>query len=266
MRILSMRDRRRGHLDGRSVFLSASVPNRPGFPVDAHTEFVIEQAVVALVRTVLAESGRLVYGGHPTMSKLIAAVAPEYVSPTLGDTNRSITIYQSRYFSSVIPQETKDLERLGYARIVLTDADPADRPFNPTVREEQGLKSLEAMRTAMVKDARPIVMLAIGGMEGIYREAMLFSQYARGGATFALETTSAAARHLARGTARLEGHTVPQAYSLEREWMKATGAKIELVDGEPTSDRSRPFIPYLLMFQWLFEVLSNGVLEPRASV
>jgi hypothetical protein len=257
MRMLSLGDRP-GYLEGRSVFLSASVPSRPGFPVDAHTEFVIEQAVVALVRTVLAESGRLVYGGHPTMSKLIAAVAPEYVSPTLGETNRSITIYQSRYFSSVIPQETKDLERLGYARIVLTDADRADRPFNPSVREEQGLTSLEAMRTTMVKDAEPIVMLAIGGMEGIYREAMLFSQHVGAGRIFALETTSAAARHLARGTARLEGHTVPETRSLEREWMNATGAKIELVDGEPTSDPSRPFVPYLLMFQWLFEVLGGG--------
>ena len=49
------------------IFLSASLPYRPPWAMEAQpTE--IEQAIVSTARAVFARQGRLLFGGHPSIS------------------------------------------------------------------------------------------------------------------------------------------------------------------------------------------------------
>ena len=93
---------RPGRLRGTTVFLSASVPDRPGFERVPNAPFVIEQAVVSLARAVFAENGKIVFGAHPSISPLVASVAAEYHLPGAPEQDRSVIIYQSHAFDAVI--------------------------------------------------------------------------------------------------------------------------------------------------------------------
>ena len=66
-----------GLLRGRSVFLSASIPVRPGFRRVSGAAVEIEEAVVSFARAVLKEEGTVVFGAHPSISPLVASVASE---------------------------------------------------------------------------------------------------------------------------------------------------------------------------------------------
>src|SRR4051794_31938323 len=68
-------------LSGKTVFLCASVPDRQRAKKYRRLEnaaFEIEQAVISLARAVFSEGGRLLFGGHPSISPLVATVAGEY--------------------------------------------------------------------------------------------------------------------------------------------------------------------------------------------
>ena len=240
------------------VFMSASVPTREEFRRVPDAAFVIEQAVVALVRTVLAGGGRLVFGGHPSISPLVAAVAGEYVLPAPGKNDEPftprenrITIYQSRAYEAVLPDETWDMHRLGYARIRWTRRMNGER-FDPTKKSPQCPKSLALMRQTMLEETKPRLMVAIGGMDGVIDEARLFRQYGNQRPElhprlYVLGTTGGAAEQLVAAPTA----DAPPVHSLEREWTKATGVPL----GDDTQ-----FLPYLVMFQWLF-----GTAGPVAS-
>src|ERR1035437_9481047 len=129
-------------LAGRFIFLSASIPSgeRATQSVEARPGDVAD-AVVAIARGVLTGRGRLVFGGHPTISPLVLIVAAEC---STRDPSR-VMIYQSRLFASQVTDETLRLEREGYATIRWTEAVPGDS-------HEHGLEhlpSLEVMRIAM---------------------------------------------------------------------------------------------------------------------
>jgi hypothetical protein len=145
-------------LAGRFIFLSASFPSgdRSTQDVEARPGDVAD-AVVAIVRGVLTGRGRLVLGGHPTISPLVLKVASEYSAL---DPSR-VTIYQSRLFAPLVTDETLRLEREGYGSIRWTEAVPGDSPEHGLER----LASLEVMRIAMLHEVKPVAAFFVGGME-----------------------------------------------------------------------------------------------------
>lgn len=160
---------------GDAVFLSASVPYRPAWMEGAQPA-EIEEAIVSVARAVFARRGRLVFGGHPSVSPLIASVAGEYFPPDPSRRIRPVVTFQSRFFEGMLPDETTDMARFGWCDIVWTDS--AGRS------PEQQAPSLKTMRDAML-DGRgeayaarelgpPVAMIGIGGMEGIRDEAAMF--------------------------------------------------------------------------------------------
>ena len=105
------------NLDGKYVFLSAGFPSPERNPEFYKTAdpFEITQAVLSLVRAIFASKGRLIFGGHPTISPLVLMVAEEYLPTSLVErkiwnekNGYQVTIYQSEAFRDWIPESTKD--------------------------------------------------------------------------------------------------------------------------------------------------------------
>lgn len=186
-------------LRGKRVFLSASKPSRrpKAFPVADETE--IEEGVRCLARAVFAEGGHLVFGAHPSISPLIVDVATEYFEPRWNapETECPVTIYQSEVFRDVIPAATRELERQGYARIEMTGRQNGE-VFDPAHRDrEQCLASLAHMRERMFRETEPAAMVAIGGMEGVIREARLFLEMFERGKVYVMTSLGGASSRLA---------------------------------------------------------------------
>ncbi len=178
------------------VFLSASVPTREPWTKDAQAA-EIEQAIVSIARAVFARGGRLLFGGHPSVSPLIADIAGEYYPVDRRRKLRPIVTVQSEFFKDKLPQETWDLHTMGWSGIEWT---PAGRN-----RDE----SLEAMRKAMLNMdglgreiaernqlPPPVAMFAVGGMEGIRDEAAMFLQATTKRPVFLFKAPGAAAARL----------------------------------------------------------------------
>lgn len=195
------------------VFLSASKPSRDPdrFPLvrerENRTSIEIEEAVLSLARAVFSRGGRLVFGGHPSISPLVASVAAEYFPPREIRSGREpVWIFQSKAFEKVIPKATTRLQELGYARIFWTESVNGEQFLAENAGKEQCLSSLRAMRQAMIdlrppegsgeyeQNRNPIAMVAIGGMEGVVREARLFLEQATGGVYVLRSTEGASAR------------------------------------------------------------------------
>ena len=125
------------------------------FPASDPTS--VADAVTAIVRTIFGANGRLVFGGHPTITPLVLHVA--------GDRGYrdGVDVYQSQWFQRAIPQETLRLERLGFGRIHWTTA-------APTLQE-----SLRSMRAKMSNESETVGAIFVGGMEGIRDEWELFA-------------------------------------------------------------------------------------------
>jgi hypothetical protein len=141
-------------LDGASVFLSASFPSGERgelyapYDVDA-----VADAVTAVVDTVLASNGRLVFGGHPTITPLVLRMASRHGRPGV------IDVYQSLFFEWDFTEATKELARRGYGRIIKTPSQGS--------RQE----SLDTMRERMLSEPERLAGgVFIGGMQGIEDE------------------------------------------------------------------------------------------------
>ena len=261
---------RRGILRGISVFLSASVPVRPGFPRVSGAAIEVEEAVVSFTRAVLREEGTVVFGAHPSISPLVASVASEYLVPHLRTgpapeveslptrqrTGPGVVIYQSHAFDGYLPDHTWEMYRIGYADLIWCGAKEGER-FDPKVPGSQCPASLRYMRRQMVDGEAPAAMIAIGGMEGIFEEANLFLDSARlANGSFPLylfESTGGAAQLLAQGDAG--GPRFRQCHRVESEWSRAMPA----AHAETPSrhdPRARPFSPYPLVTQWLVQQIA----------
>ncbi len=189
-------------LNGKTVFLSASVPNEERAEHYNRIEdaaFEIEQAVISLARAVFSEGGRLVFGGHPAISPLVAMVVGEYREPRFAESaeerrNALVEIYQSRAFEGYLPDDTLLMYRLGYASIHWVDA-VNNEHFDPQALEAdvQCRSSLKRMRETILDTARPDAMVCIGGMEGVEDEVALALQRERTFPIYVLERTGGAA-------------------------------------------------------------------------
>lgn len=142
------------------VFLSASFPS--GTRASRFEPFdpgAIADAVTAVVRAVLAARGRLLFGGHPTITPLVLMVASEL------DAKGAVDVFQSLWFEDQITRETRALEKAGFGAIHWIK--------EGTTRK----KSLQTLRHAMLDPDRQFIAgVFIGGMEGVLEEYELFEE------------------------------------------------------------------------------------------
>ena len=197
-------------MSNKTVFLSASVPSlrrADRYHILEDATLKIEDAVIAVARAVLGHGGRLVFGGHPSISPLIALIAGEYYEPRPAE-NRGISvgsppsgtrvvIYQSRAFEGHLPDATSAMVQAGLVDIHWVPA-VNDEQFDPDLFDQpQCRESLDSMRQSMVTETSPDAMVVIGGMEGVEAEVVLFTRLRRGRPIFLLRTTGGAAMLLA---------------------------------------------------------------------
>ena len=179
-----------GRLQGRHVFLSASVPN----DASADEALLIEEAVMACVRAVLSERGTIVFGGHPAISPFVATVAAEYAGREHGQP--LVIIHQAEPFRPYAPEATLRMSRLGYARIEWTPPENKET-FVPGQPRPYCPDTLEAMRHALMQKNEPVAMVVIGGMSGIADEYRIFRAHQQTAPIYVLPTTGGETRALA---------------------------------------------------------------------
>ena len=200
----------KGRLRGRSLLLSASLPTAERAETYRRIEAaeIIEEAVVSLARAVFSEGGTLVFGGHPTISPLVALVVREYVTPPVAESFQGgmerewqgprVEIYQSEAYREQITEATLRLKRQPVVTVHWVEAVDGE-VADPDVRDRpQAKQSLRRMRVEMVKRSDLLGMVCIGGMEGVEEEMELFHEHQARLPVFAVESTGGAAAKLAR--------------------------------------------------------------------
>ena len=138
-----------------NLFLSASVPiagRADGKYLASADIIAIRDAVIALASVVLPHY-HLIWGGHPSITPLIANVLRHSNKAV----NRSVTVYQSGFFIKEFPQENKDVEHI----VVTKDLGERDM-------------SLELMRREMIVENDFTAAVFIGGMDGVENEYKMF--------------------------------------------------------------------------------------------
>ena len=137
-----------------SVFLSASFPSgKRGEKYKPYDASGIADAVTALVRGILDSNGRLVFGGHPTITPLVLMIAREV------KVKGAVTVYQSSWFKDQQLPEARDLDKEYLGRIIWTE------------RRLEYEDSIECMRDRMMRSSwRWCAALFVGGMEGVIDE------------------------------------------------------------------------------------------------
>lgn len=157
-----------------NLFLSASVPvagRADGKYLATADIIAIRDAVIALASVALPRY-HLIWGGHPSITPLIANV----LRHSNKEVNSSVTVYQSSYFVKEFPKENKDVEH-----VVVTES-----------LGERG-SSLELMRRQMVSENDYAAAVFIGGMDGVEDEYKMFVESHPEAKVFPMASTGAAA-------------------------------------------------------------------------
>lgn len=173
-------------LEGKSVFLSASIPDPSRWPGDFDA-LEITDAVVAVGREILSAGAQLVTAAHPTIAPLLLYVAAEL--PPADDPR--VIVYQSLVFDSVMPEVTRKFEADGVGYLVHTDA-VDDEPPDP----RHAPQSLALMRRQMLTDTGPVAAIFVGGMTGIPIEHNAFGDLNPGRPTYSIGYPGGEARNL----------------------------------------------------------------------
>ena len=155
----------------------------------------MQDATISLVTQVLRAGGRIVFGGHPAITPMVAQAAIAW--KPRADVAAPIVIYQSEYFANLQPPPGRDeMIAAGLARMVKTEPG-LDRvvqelglPQKSAIEwlpeqapEKAGRECAEAllcMRLRMLKETLPVGVVCLGGMEGIEAEARLYRRLLRG--------------------------------------------------------------------------------------
>jgi len=252
-----------GHsLRGKTIFLSASIPKlerAERFSRVPDAAFEIEQAVISLARAVFSEGGRLVFGGHPAISPLVAMVVGEYREPRFAESAEErhaapVEIFQSRAFDGYLPDETLLMYRLGYASITWVEA-VGDERYAPKSEDDETPcpKSMKRMRARMLDQSAPDAMVCIGGMEGVEDEVKMMLEKRPRTPIYVLERTGGAARLLRDshpGSVRLIDTEVIERVEKLRADLRPRDAAIQ-------ETQHRALVPYPLVMQTIVEEVSN---------
>lgn len=173
-------------LESRLVFVSAGIPEDDWVdtPFQRHE---ITQAVIAVVRSVVAANGSLVFGGHPLITPLIFQVAHQIIAAQ-DDKFERVTLYQSLFFQDVLPASVWDFRNAPWAIVkeVQTSGAPPDAEVSLA---EMRRKMLGADR---VYDAAVIV----GGKRGVVEEYKQFREAFPAMPVYALRRPGGAAANL----------------------------------------------------------------------
>lgn len=155
-------------LQGQTVFLSASFPSheRSIEFFQSARPFDLADATIAAVRAILGAGGKMVSGGHPTISPLILSVGRDFLQDFIERERPFIHIYQAEWFRDSVPEETIQLESEGMGKIHWTSAETKDRGDN-----------LRRMRIAMLSEMKPVAAILVGGMEGVYKKDDFDSEF-----------------------------------------------------------------------------------------
>ena len=156
------------------IFLSASIPLPERDPkyIETADVIAIRDSVLALTSVILPKY-RLVWGGHPSITALIAHV----LRHSDQEANQHVTLYQTKFFEKFFPLENETV-----AHVVLTP-DLGDRDA-----------SLLEMRLQMIRDNKFCAAFFIGGMNGVEDEFKMFTKYHPETKVFPIASTGAAAK------------------------------------------------------------------------
>ena len=173
-------------LGRQTVFLSASFPSGTrGTSFEPFDAGAIADAVTAVVRAVLVAKGRILFGGHPTITPLVLMVASEL------DAKCAVDVFQSQWFEDQITRETRALQEAGFGAI----------HWIPQRATREG--SLQAMREAMLRHDRKLIAgVFVGGMDGVLEEYELFQRFQPRGPRVSLVGPGGAAAKLPLDEAR----------------------------------------------------------------
>lgn len=157
-----------------NIFLSASIPieGRDEKYSETADVIAIRDSVLALASVALPKY-KLIWGGHPSITPLIANVLL-HAGVNIQD---SVTLYQSLYFEQFFP-----LENNSVAHIIKTNN-----------MGEKNL-SINEMRKHMLGDNEFYAGIFIGGMEGVEDEYEMFVQMHPNAKTLPIASTGAAAK------------------------------------------------------------------------
>ena len=249
-------------LRGKTILMSASVPSQKRAERYNRIEdaaFEIEQAVISLARAIFSEGGRLVFGGHPAISPLVAMVVGEYREPRFAESTEQrdlspVDIYQSHAFDGFLPDDTLLMYKLGYASIRWVESVGREK-FDPGQGDGETScpNSLRKMREFMFKDAEPDAMVCIGGMEGLEEEVALALEAKPPIPIFVLERTGGACALLRQRLGdRLRMIDTEVVVNLQR--LRSRNVH-DLVD---ESASRRALVPYPLVMQLIVDEVSKA--------
>ncbi|QKG67063.1 hypothetical protein HP062_16580 [Pseudomonas sp. B14-6] len=137
------------------VFLSAGIPAPEDPYADKCDPFLVHTAIRAFLSLALGRR-HIVWGGHPSITPMVVVACQ-----SLGiEYTEAVTLYQSRYFSSVFPSANDH-----FANVVLVNA------------SKDEAASLKEMRETMFSDFEFSAGVFIGGKQGIIEEYRLFREY-----------------------------------------------------------------------------------------
>lgn len=175
------------------VFLSASVPNQNDMDYDFLT---IHDIVVTLTETIIKTKGTLVFGGHPTITPIIANMM-EIVSEEGKKPDFNIYLYQSKFFKEAYPPEVRMFPKSNLKEI------EAEIENGEPDRE----RSLNKMREEMIKSQIFTYAIFIGGRydvskgikeSGVWKEFELFKNCHDSARCLYLEKTGIVPMELAK--------------------------------------------------------------------
>ncbi len=168
--------------NSKTIFLSASIPDHERdleYYGDSDSLIQMNEIIVSLTRAIIGRNGKIVFGGHPSITPLVGMVAYEYLDftevegPSSFEPNFKLEIYQSEAFRGFLPDTTWQLFKSELAEINWVEAVDRER-YNPEINKPQCTKSLTLMRENMIKNSNPAAMIIVGGMQGVVEEALLF--------------------------------------------------------------------------------------------
>ncbi len=178
------------NLSHHRVILSASYPSegrdRRYLQVPDSSRRVAE-AIIPLASLLIRNGAAVVYGGHPSITRLIAGVVSNFPSPVARFTEAprerasdvdshlgKVFLYQSAAFTAIA--EVDWLRTSSHVSIYNVPIDPDESKPGCPPSPLSFPKSLRNLRERMFTDVPPTALVCIGGMEGVEEEMRQFAE------------------------------------------------------------------------------------------